>query len=78
MAPSQLSDKQVTRLHQLFHEAKFRDPGGDHLSPAGRLPLTSQYVVRAALSHCYIATQIPWYTAKGMVKWKPGLSPLST
>ena len=36
MKPSELSNKQVTRLHQLFHEAKFRDPDGEHLSPAGR------------------------------------------
>ena len=42
MAPSELSNKQVTRLHQLFHEAKFKDPSGDHLSPAGEscLPLS--------------------------------------
>jgi len=35
MAPTDLLPKQVVRLHQLFHEAKFPDPGGGHLSPAG-------------------------------------------
>ena len=35
MAPSELSTQQVVRLHQLFHEAKFPDPTGGHLSPAG-------------------------------------------
>lgn len=35
MAPSELSTQQVVRLHQLFHEAKFPDPVGGHLSPAG-------------------------------------------
>ena len=33
--PGHLTVKQVTRLHQLMHEAKFRDPSGSHLSPAG-------------------------------------------
>ena len=35
LRPSELDNKQIARLHQLFHEAKFRDPDGDHLSPAG-------------------------------------------
>lgn len=35
MAPAGLSDKQALRLHQLLHDAKFADPRGDHLSPAG-------------------------------------------
>ena len=39
MHPSELDTKQITRLHELFHEAKFRDPSGDHLSPAGPHPL---------------------------------------
>ena len=34
--PKELGDKQTTRLHQLLHEAKFKDPDGNHLSPAGR------------------------------------------
>ena len=35
MKPAELSDKQIIRLHQLLHEAKFDDPDGRHLSPAG-------------------------------------------
>lgn len=35
--PSELDNKQITRLHQLLHEAKFKDPDGSHLSPAGLL-----------------------------------------
>ena len=35
MKPAELSDKQIIRLHQLLHEAKFADPDGRHLSPAG-------------------------------------------
>ncbi|KAG1652179.1 hypothetical protein FOA52_004801 [Chlamydomonas sp. UWO 241] len=37
--PSELNDKQVVRLHQLLHDAKFSDPKGDHLSPAGEYNL---------------------------------------
>ena len=33
--PQELSNKQVVALHQLLHEAKFKDPDKDHLSPAG-------------------------------------------
>jgi DNA topoisomerase VI subunit B len=33
--PRTLDAKQAARLHQLLHEAKFDDPSGDHLSPAG-------------------------------------------
>lgn len=33
--PRSLDAKQAARLHQLLHEAKFDDPSGDHLSPAG-------------------------------------------
>lgn len=33
--PQDLSNKQVVALHQLLHEAKFKDPDKDHLSPAG-------------------------------------------
>lgn len=39
MKPADLNSKQITRLHQLLHEAKFRDPSGDHLSPAGETGL---------------------------------------
>ena len=35
MRPQDLSNKQMVALHQLLHEAKFRDPDKDHLSPAG-------------------------------------------
>ena len=34
-APQDLTNKQVVALHQLLHEAKFKDPDKDHLSPAG-------------------------------------------
>ena len=34
-APRDLDGKQAVALHQLLHEAKFKDPCGDHLSPAG-------------------------------------------
>ena len=34
-----LSDHQVVRLHQLLHEARFEEPKGDHLSPAGEYNL---------------------------------------
>lgn len=30
-----VSASQATRLHQILHEAKFADPSGNHLSPAG-------------------------------------------
>lgn len=35
--PGELDNKQVVSLHQLLHEAKFKDPDKDHLSPAGAL-----------------------------------------
>ena len=35
MAPGKLGQPQVVRLHQLLHEARFADPDGGHLSPAG-------------------------------------------
>jgi DNA topoisomerase-6 subunit B len=35
MDPKELEEKQIVRLHQLLHEAKFKDPDGAHLSPAG-------------------------------------------
>lgn len=38
-SPKDLTVKQITRLHQLMHEAKFRDPNGHHLSPAGEYNL---------------------------------------
>ena len=34
-----LSPLQVVRLHQLLHEARFDEPNGDHLSPAGEYNL---------------------------------------
>ena len=44
-SPAQLEGKKLVALHQLLHEARFRDPSGDHLSPAGpgilRLPLSA-------------------------------------
>ncbi|KAK9811024.1 hypothetical protein WJX73_007287 [Symbiochloris irregularis] len=39
MAPQELDGKQIMRLHQLLHEAKFKDPDGAHLSPAGEYNL---------------------------------------
>ena len=36
--PGELDNKQITRLHQLLHEAKFKEPDGSHLSPAGLPP----------------------------------------
>lgn len=35
MHPHELYNKQIVSLHQLLHEAKFKDPDKDHLSPAG-------------------------------------------
>lgn len=43
MHPRELDNKQITRLHQLLHEAKFKDPDGSHLSPAGHLPTSPCY-----------------------------------
>lgn len=40
-APRDLDGKQAVALHQLLHEAKFKDPCGDHLSPAGAGPLAA-------------------------------------
>eukprot|EP00877_Chromochloris_zofingiensis_P003200 jgi/Chrzof1/12881/Cz07g10220.t1 len=37
--PKELTTQQVVRLHQLLHEAKFSDPSGSHLSPAGEYNL---------------------------------------
>ncbi len=33
--PRSLTSKQILMLHQLLHVAKFSDPSGSHLSPAG-------------------------------------------
>jgi hypothetical protein len=33
--------RHTCRLHQLLHEAKFKDPDGAHLSPAGLRPFCS-------------------------------------
>lgn len=37
--PGDLEDRQVVLLHQLLHQARFDDPKGDHLSPAGEYNL---------------------------------------
>jgi len=39
MPPRELDDRQVVRLHQLLHEARFSDPDSKHLSPAGEYNL---------------------------------------
>jgi hypothetical protein len=43
MPPQQLDSKQVVQLHQLLHEAKFKDPDKDHLSPAGAVNNAEQH-----------------------------------
>ncbi|GBF92117.1 DNA topoisomerase [Raphidocelis subcapitata] len=37
--PCKMTTQQVVRLHQLLHEARFSDPSGNHLSPAGEYNL---------------------------------------
>ena len=39
LAPRDLAPPQAARLHQLLHEARFDDPSGEHLSPAGEYNL---------------------------------------
>ncbi|OMP04162.1 hypothetical protein COLO4_09893 [Corchorus olitorius] len=39
MAVKSLTDQQIVRIHQLFRQAKFDDPSGDCLSPAGEYNL---------------------------------------
>ncbi len=39
LAPKDLTPPQAARLHQLLHEARFDDPSGEHLSPAGEYNL---------------------------------------
>ncbi|MBA0728720.1 hypothetical protein Golax_001599 [Gossypium laxum] len=39
MAIKSLTDQQIVRIHQLFRQAKFDDPSGDCLSPAGEYNL---------------------------------------
>ena len=39
MAPHELEQRQLLRLHQLLHEVRFPDPDGGHLSPAGEYNL---------------------------------------
>ena len=53
-SPRAVSASQATRLHQILHEAKFADPSGSHLSPAGahRPRLASPAQDRLSLSHC--------------------------
>ncbi|GFH29029.1 DNA topoisomerase 6 subunit B, partial [Haematococcus lacustris] len=37
--PQQLTSQQIVRLHELLHAARFADPKGTHLSPAGEYNL---------------------------------------
>ena len=39
MAPAKLSVSEATKLHAILREARFADPPGDHLSPAGEYNL---------------------------------------
>jgi DNA topoisomerase-6 subunit B len=39
MAPDELTERHILRLHQLLHEVRFPDPDGGHLSPAGEYNL---------------------------------------
>ncbi|KAI4383681.1 hypothetical protein MLD38_009489 [Melastoma candidum] len=39
MSVKSLTDQQIVRIHQLFRQAKFDDPSGDCLSPAGEYNL---------------------------------------
>ncbi|KAL6956403.1 DNA topoisomerase 6 subunit B [Sarracenia purpurea var. burkii] len=39
MAVKSLTSQQLVRIHQLFRQAKFDDPSGDCLSPAGEYNL---------------------------------------
>ena len=39
LPPKELTAPQAARLHQLLHEARFDDPSGEHLSPAGEYNL---------------------------------------
>ena len=55
MHPQELDNKQITRLHQLLHEAKFKDPDGSHLSPAGEAGLKGRKFFCLHLLHCQIA-----------------------
>lgn len=56
MHPGELSNKQITRLHQLLHEAKFKDPDGSHLSPAGHLPVLPYRLFPLFSFVCYTIT----------------------
>mmetsp|Transcript_25575 Transcript_25575/g.65865 ORF Transcript_25575/g.65865 Transcript_25575/m.65865 type:complete len:665 (+) Transcript_25575:305-2299(+) len=38
-APRELDERQIVRMHQLLHEARFSDPDSKHLSPAGEYNL---------------------------------------
>ena len=53
-SPRAVSASQATRLHQILHEAKFADPSGSHLSPAGVLRpwLAGPARDRQSLSRC--------------------------
>lgn len=67
MHPRELNNKQITRLHQLLHEAKFKDPDGSHLSPAGHLPVLPIACCPWFSLECYTITVyvVPW-TLRGL------------
>jgi hypothetical protein len=83
--PSSLDGKQAVRLHQLLHEARFPDPPGDHLSPAGEYNLrlgiakelrpdlvaTHQGEARALEGHAFIVEAAVSLGGSGI---KPGLN----
>ena len=84
-APSSLDNKQAVRLHQLLHEARFPDPPGDHLSPAGEYNLrlgiakelspdlvaTHQCEARALEGHAFVVEAA---VSLGGSAIKPGLN----
>jgi DNA topoisomerase VI subunit B len=83
--PASLDAKQAVRLHQLLHEARFPDPPGDHLSPAGEYNLrlgiakelcpdlvaTHQGEARALEGHAFIVEAAVSLGGSGI---KPGLN----
>ena len=48
--PKDLTNKQILMLHQLLHAAKFNDPTGSHLSPAGLSLLVTSVLLSACSS----------------------------
>jgi DNA topoisomerase VI subunit B len=83
--PATLDGKQAVRLHQLLHEARFPDPPGDHLAPAGEYNLrlgiakelrpdlvaTHQGEARALEGHAFIVEAAVSLGGTGI---KPGLN----